>query len=87
MKQSRVSGFLCAFIFIVFSAVLQAQDANGKGAGEPVSQGTPVHGVSDGENLDSRILNSRRVNGLMNLGFLIGCGVIGYVLLRKANAS
>ena len=87
MKPSRVSGILCACVFVVFSSVVQAEDANGKDAGESVTQGTTGGGVSPGGNLDLHIPDGRRIDGLVNLGFLIGCGVIGYVLLRKANAG
>ena len=87
MKPSRVSGILCACIFVVLSSVLQAGDTSGKDAGEPVTQGTSDDRLSAGDNLDLHIPDSRRVDGLVNLGFLIGCGVIGYVLLRKANAG
>jgi hypothetical protein len=87
MKQSRVSGLLCAGVLVVFSAVVQAEDANGKEAGVSVSQDALVHSPSASDNLYPRIHHRKRINGVVNLGFLIGCGIIGYVMLRKANTS
>ena len=87
MKQSRVTGLLCAGVLVVCSTVLQAEDVNGTDAGDSVSQDAPIHSPSAGSNPDLRIHAGRRVDTLMHLGFLIGCGVIGYVLLRKANAG
>ena len=86
MKQFSVTGLLVACLLVVFSTVLQAEDVNGTSSGA-VSQDLPVHSPSAANNRDLRNHDKSWVYGISNLGFLIGCGVIGYVLLRKSNAS
>jgi hypothetical protein len=85
MKKSRLLGAACAIAFVSTSA--NAAEVVMHNAGESGSQGALFHSMAVGVNQPEGNRTNQLSSGLLDTVFIISCGAIGLLMLRKANNS
>jgi hypothetical protein len=84
MKKSRLIGAVCAVLFTFVSVPINAEDGVVYDADKYGSQDMLGYSIATETNQAKRNRNDSPASGLMDV-FIISCGLIGFVLLRKAH--
>ena len=85
MKKLRLFGAACAIGFVSVSA--NAAEGVVQNASKYGSEDIPVHSIVTGVYQANRNRNDTLSSSLLDTVFIISCGAIGILILRKANNS